>query len=175
MYNSATGLCTPGSFLQSGTFGAALAPSSTEGDLYAPSVCDTSDAFTYVTSATTSACIMASSSVSSYNAAYLYCLNLGAHLFVLRSMDKLDLLPHGQGYIIGLTDLAVEGTFVWQDTGDVITKDLKLLFFRSREPNNNGVGEDCTVVTAGTGSPSGNDLPCDFVYYKFVCERPVYS
>ncbi|RUS89869.1 hypothetical protein EGW08_002399 [Elysia chlorotica] len=170
-----TGLCTPGSFLQSGTFGTALAPTSTEGDLFAPSRCDTSDGFTYVTSDEASACILASSLAMSPDGAAAFCFNLGAHLFVARTKEKLQLLPHDNGYIVGLSDVAVEGTFVWQDNGEQITDVYKLQFFNPAEPNNSGVGEDCVVVTNVTTMLSGNDIPCNFVYWMVACERPVYG
>ncbi|GFS11472.1 C-type lectin-related protein 4 [Elysia marginata] len=173
MYNSDTGLCTPGSFLKAGTLGTQLAPTSPEGDLFAPSTCDTSDGFEYITSANVSACINVSSFILNANDAVAYCFNLGAHLFVSRSMEKVDLLPHDVKLTVGLSDEVSEGTFVWQDTGDAITDDLKTLFFRAGEPNNQGGNENCVTITPGTNNPSGNDYRCLRDKYKFVCERPV--
>ena len=116
---------------------------------------------------------MVSSFILRYHEAYDFCLNLGAHLFVARTMEKIELLPLGSTYTVGLTDLATEGQFVWQDTGDVITTSLKDLFFRVNEPNNAGGVEHCISVVGGAGYNTGNDLPCDYAAHKFVCERPV--
>ena len=173
MYNSDTGLCTPGSFLKSGTFGAALAPTSTEGDLFAPSVCDTSDGFTYVTSGNASACMWTSTSGRLYQDAQAYCNDLGSHLFVGRSLDKFHLLPYRVHYFIGLNDIAVEGAMTWVDTGEQITQDFKQVFFIPGEPNNEW-NEDCVCVNVIQSSHFGNDEKCPSVPLRFVCERPVF-
>ena len=90
-------------------------------------------------------------------------------------MDKIDLLPHGERYIIGLTDIATEGEFVWDDTGEEIDKELKGVLFDPREPNNNGGIEHCIRIIPGSDHPTGNDIPCDISAHKFVCERPMFT
>ncbi|RUS89871.1 hypothetical protein EGW08_002401 [Elysia chlorotica] len=171
MYNSQSGLCTPGSFLQSGTFGTALAPSSTEGDLFVPSSCDTSDGFTYVTSGAQYACLMVSYTPMHYFSARDFCLSFGAHLYVGRSMAKLNLLPHGTRFFIGLTDIATEGRFVWQDTGYAITATFKKQIFNADEPNNKA-GEDCVSIIAGGSHANGIDIYCGSEKSAVACERP---
>ncbi|RUS76397.1 hypothetical protein EGW08_015848 [Elysia chlorotica] len=170
MYNSITGRCTPGSFLKYGTLGAALAPSSTDGNLYAPSSCDTSGGFRLVTSGTLSACIMVSDVAMYYLEALEFCLSVGAHLFVGRTMQKINMLPHGIRLYIGLTDLASEGTFIWQDTGDAITPALKKQLFDSGQPDNNN-NEDCVSITAGGTNAVGNDALCAERKFRVACER----
>ena len=173
LYNSDTGLCTPGSFLKSGTFGAALAPTSIEGDLFAPSVCDTSDGFTYVTSASASACIKVSNFTLTYFDAYAHCLKLGAHLYVADTWEKFNLLPLGNDFTLGLTDIALEGKMVWQNTGEEIAHAFKVVFFSQGEPSNGYGIEDCVAATVGPTSRVANDVPCDLDRFKFVCERPM--
>ena len=90
-----------------------------------------------------------------------------------RTLEKLDLLPHGEPFYIGMTDLASEGTFVWQDTAEPIDEDFKKLFFKAGEPNNNLGAEHCAVYTAGEGVPTGDDYVCYLPSFKFVCERPI--
>ncbi|KAK3703496.1 hypothetical protein RRG08_002114 [Elysia crispata] len=170
MYNSNTGLCTPGSFLKSGTFGAALAPSAAVGDLFAPFSCDTSDGFTHVISGTLAACIMASNFSLNYPEAHALCLHLGAHLFVSRSMQRFNLLPPMIKYVIGLTDIAEEGKFVWQDNGETIIESFKTSLFNSGEPNDIR-GEDCVNVRVTGSNHIANDYPCDTFKHRFVCER----
>ncbi|GFS27772.1 C-type lectin-related protein 4 [Elysia marginata] len=173
MYNSATGLCTPGLYLKGGIAGALLAPTSAEGNLFAPATCDTSDGFALVKSGTLSACIWASTTEMTYSNARAFCRNVGAHLYVSRSVERFNLLPHGIVYIIGLTDRAKEGTFVWDDNGNVITESLKSSLFMPGEPSNSENREDCVAVVAGGTGNFANDIACEGVEFRFVCERPL--
>ncbi|GFR74894.1 C-type lectin-related protein 4 [Elysia marginata] len=173
MYNAFTGLCTPGSYLKTGTFGAALAPTTTEGDLFAPAACDTNDGFTFVTSGTLSACIKVSSVPMTYSNAHAHCLSLGAHLYVSRSIERFYLLPGSLVYIIGLTDLAKEGIFVWEDNGYVITESLKSSLFEPGEPNNSNSNEDCVIVVFWGLGIFAKDYACEGNEFQFVCERPL--
>ncbi|GFR64559.1 C-type lectin-related protein 4 [Elysia marginata] len=172
MYNSNTGLCTLGSFLKSGEFGIALAPNSTEGDLFALSSCDTRDGFSWVTSGSLSACIMIPNFKTNYFGARKFCLDLGAHLYVSRSIEGFYLLPNHTNYIIGLTDIASEGTFVWEDSGTEITEDLTKLLFRPGEPNN-AKGEHCVVVRPNKKDNFANDFNCKKDKLNFACQRPI--
>ena len=171
MFNWETGLCTPGSFLRSDTLGASLAPTSTEGDLFAPSACDRSNGFQYVTSGSSSACFLVPTSKMKYSDARNHCLKLGAHLFVARSMEKVNLLPHGT-YLLGLTDIAQENVFVWEDNGEAISANFRNLLFRLSEPNNSN-NEDCVSISTGLSSHVANDISCRHSNIRFVCERPV--
>ncbi|GFS11474.1 C-type lectin [Elysia marginata] len=174
MYNSDTGLCTPCSYLKSQAFGAALAPSNTEGDLFATSSCDSSDSFTYVTSGDESACIMASDFIANYDDANKHCRDLGSHLFVAPNITRLQLMPHGEYRLIGLTDIDTEGVYVWQETGMAISNDYATQFFGPGDPNNWNNIEHCILFMAGAGA-TGVDYSCSIAYAKFVCERPLYN
>ncbi|KAK3765627.1 hypothetical protein RRG08_021306 [Elysia crispata] len=172
IYNSATGLCTAGSALKSGAAGAAVAPNSAEGELFALFACDASNGFQYVSSGSESACIMASNFTLNFYDAVQYCLNMDASLFVAPVFEKLQLLPHGHRYTIGLTDITTENTFVWQDTGEAINSKYRLQFFAPGDPNNADGQEHCTAFEAGAGA-SGVDYTCSLSMFRFVCERPL--
>ena len=103
-----------------------------------------------------------------------YCNNLGAHLVVIRSLDKFNLLKSDVAYFAGLNDKANEGKMVWEDTGDEIAPDFVPVFFNGGEPNNGGGYEDCVYIWTGKSTNFGNDNPCWNVRMRFVCERPVY-
>lgn len=177
LFNSDTKLCTPGSFIRTTNYSGALPPTISEGDLFAASACDVSDSFTYVTSGDASACIKASTFVLSGDEAAIHCRLLGSHLFVPRSLDRLELLPDDARYIIGLTDKANEGTFVWEDNGEAITDAYKALLFKSSEPNNRGGDENCVDVRGGTNATNtGNDISCTPTRRRlFACERPMLN
>ena len=175
MYNSDTNLCTPGSFHKTLREGAALAPTSTEGDLYAPVTCDTSDMFQVLSSTEASACALISNVTLDYYDASDFCLSLGAHLFTARSMEKLALLPGGERFLIGLTDLQVEGMFAWDDNGEWIEPGLASLLFKSGEPSNTYGIEHCVSVGPNSTRPSGSDIPCQVDRFRFACERPVLT
>ena len=174
MYNSDTGLCSLTSHLKSGKLGAFQAPNMTEGDLYATSTCDTSDNFKYVTSGSQSGCIMVSNFATDYYSAYNFCSQHDAHLFTTQSIERFSLLPHGISYIIGLTDLKMEGVFQWEDTGEAATNDFQLAFFKQGEPNNAKGKEDCVAVVAGEQNHFGNDINC-YRNRHFVCERSMVN
>jgi hypothetical protein len=63
----------------------------------------------------------------------------------------------GGGYWIGLTDLASEGTFVWEDGTVLDLADAGQNFFNAGEPNNAGGDEDCARMRA---DPTWNDITC---------------
>ncbi|GFR76651.1 C-type lectin-related protein 4 [Elysia marginata] len=174
MYNSDTGLCTPGSYLQPQSIGTSLAPSITEGDLFAASTCSTNDGFTYVTSGDESACIMASDFIANYDDANQHCRDLGSHLFVAPNIARLQLMPHGEYRLIGLTDIDTEGVYVWQDTGIAISNTYATQFFAPGDPNNWNNDEHCILFRAGAGA-TGVDYSCSVAVAKFVCERPIYN
>ncbi|RUS71176.1 hypothetical protein EGW08_021063, partial [Elysia chlorotica] len=132
--------------------------------------CDTSDGFQYVTSGIQSACILVTSNTMNYDVGKAYCLSLGAHLFVARTEEKLKLLPPSTRVTIGLTDIAMEGVFVWDDTGDTISPSFKMLFFKPTEPNNANNNEDCVSTTSKRSN--ANDVFCH-VAFDIVCERPM--
>ncbi|RUS71173.1 hypothetical protein EGW08_021060 [Elysia chlorotica] len=173
MFNPRANLCTPGSFIRKSQSGSTLAPTRTEGFLYAARACDTSDEFEVLSSAQASACVRMSNVSLNHQQAKEFCTGLGAHLFVARSMEKLNLLPHGVRILIGLTDTETEGVFVWDDNGDVFDPALNDLIFRAGEPSNYNDSEDCVTVIPNSLTPSGNDIACSIEKFTFACERPM--
>ncbi|RUS86193.1 hypothetical protein EGW08_006039 [Elysia chlorotica] len=169
LYNSATGLCTAGSDLRSGALGQSLAPPPDDGHLFAASPCNTSNGFRYVTSASASACILTSDFLLSQIEALQYCQDLDAILFEAPEFEKLELLPPGHMYTLGLTDAAVQDVFVWLEAGLAIDAQYRAKFFQDGDPNNYNQ-EDCIAYQAGEG---GVDYQCGLAMFRFACERPV--
>ncbi|GFR87813.1 C-type lectin-related protein 2 [Elysia marginata] len=172
MYNSDTGLCTPASFLKSGRLGEALAPNSTEGDLYAQSTCNPSDGFSLVTYGNETACIWISNFQLTYYDAQAFCVDRGAHLYVARSMEGLHLFLESKYvcYIIGLKSNDNAGdTFVWQDNGNEITYDFRNLLINEGKPR---YYEQCVII-GECKFKFASKIDCREDQYNFVCQRPM--
>ena len=65
------------------------------------------------------------------------------------------------GFWIGVNDIANEGTFVYDSSGETVVYEN----WNHGEPNDAG-GEDCTKVNNG----KWNDMPCEWAL-PFVCEK----
>lgn len=68
---------------------------------------------------------------------------------------------------LGLTDLAVEGTFVWQD-GTVINSSSPI--WELGQPDNSNGQQHCAQLTVSTGK--ADDFTCGGIR-SFICEGPV--
>ena len=94
--------------------------------------------------------------------------NVGYDLAIFESEAESTLVRQqlindfDRGWYIGLTDLAVEGSFVWVD-GTPLTYTTG---FRPNEPNNAGAIEHCVEVRI----EGWNDIPCDNIAIQWVCE-----
>jgi hypothetical protein len=71
------------------------------------------------------------------------------------------------GWFFGLTDQAVEGTFVWT-TGETFSYKN----WESGEPNNvgGGAGEDCVSIISYQKNKKWNDLSCTGALFPYICE-----
>jgi hypothetical protein len=105
------------------------------------------------------------------------CAAIGAHLADLKDA-RIDAAAEAfvgsANTFIGLTDRAVEGTFVWDDGTS-----LGYANWHSGEPNNGGSGgyqEDCVVIAGARVGAQWDDRPCDQTettlggVYAYLCE-----
>jgi hypothetical protein len=108
-------------------------------------------------------------SPAAYAAARKACESLGGHLVTLTSQEEADFVfeklvkDSGASTLIGLSDLACEGCWVW-DTGEPYVYGD----WESNEPNNTNNAEHC-AITGWRGSISWNDVP-PALAYRYVCE-----
>ncbi|XP_017149373.1 C-type lectin 37Db-like [Drosophila miranda] len=95
------------------------------------------------------------------------CRQMGGFLASPRSEEELiaikEKLKKGRQYWLGVSDLAKEGTFVSQATGDL----APLLKWSPSQPDNHGNNEHCVHLQYENFSM--NDLPCTYKNY-FLCE-----
>jgi cysteine-rich repeat protein len=94
------------------------------------------------------------------------CVTLGGHLASIPDLATDQLLAPlaPSSAWIGLTDAAIEGTWVWNDgTPFAFTN------WNSGEPNNSG-NEDCVHLL---GDGRWNDLPCTDASVAYLCEVPL--
>jgi hypothetical protein len=111
------------------------------------------------------------------DAARTACRGLGAttHLATIQSAAENTVIATllGQNHsLVGGSDEATEGTFVWDDGAPVV-----LTNWNTGEPNDAGGQEDCMEVV-GALNGGWNDVPCaptvatpNLGTYTFVCER----
>lgn len=98
-----------------------------------------------------------------YLAAKQACMNMNAHLAYLKTA-ALD--TAAEAFVgtantwIGASDLATEGTFVWDD-GSALT----FTNWHAGEPNSGGTGatyqEDCVIIAGARVDKQWDDRPCD--------------
>jgi hypothetical protein len=89
----------------------------------------------------------------------------GGYLATINSQEENDLLSgflNSQCALIGLSDSAHEGTFVWSNG-----EPLEYTNWANYQPNNEGGNQDCTVLCAD----GWNDTQCE-VAYEFIMEIP---
>lgn len=119
-----------------------------------------------------------------WNGAKTACAAAGGHLASLTSVGEAT-IAHTLAasayaadntvpdYWIGATDIATEGTFLWDTTGE----SLVYTNWRSGEPNDGGIqGEDCAIIEGDSATQTWDDRECSAqvnanVIYGYVCER----
>ncbi|XP_012938821.1 perlucin-like protein isoform X2 [Aplysia californica] len=173
LYHNATKTCTPGLALSF----SAQPPSPSEGTLYLANVCDQSQEFVNVRlSAGTTICVYVSGTTGGYNIAKKICQEKGSHLYGVQTLAKYqlfrDIVTMYPGlYLLGLTDLAKEGTWRWDVDGTVVTKEIWDILWLKGEPSR-GRNQDCAVAYKPDTKNRFNDVQCSMrTYINFICEK----
>ncbi|RUS70238.1 hypothetical protein EGW08_021998 [Elysia chlorotica] len=140
--------------------------------------CDTANNFAIYDKCGTSACLYLSTSNSNgYNDAKTLCSQMNSSLYVGNTMAKFSLFWHVTKYIIndntfiGLNDIEVEGTFVWEN-GEPLSAEQNLYIWHGSEPNDFNGAEDCVDVKHRTwgNARALTDESC-YSKIRYVCER----
>jgi hypothetical protein len=107
-------------------------------------------------------CLVMFHTPKTYVEAKAACAAINAHLAYLKdaAIDSVaETFVGSANTFIGLTDIAVEGTFVWDD-GTPLTYSN----WHTGEPNNGGSGgyqEDCVIIAGARVGAQWDDRPCD--------------
>lgn len=115
------------------------------------------------TTAPDGSCFVFVNTPVTYLAARQACMNMNAHLAYLKT-SALDVAAEAlvgtTNTWIGASDLATEGTFVWDDGGA-----LSFTNWHAGEPNSGGAGatyqEDCVIIAGARVAKQWDDRPCD--------------
>lgn len=168
MFNHNTGLCSPGSWINSQQ----PVPTEAEGDLYHSFECDESKNFTLYTHSGITACISLPGQKLSYQRADQACSDMGGFLASVKTKEKLYLIVSlfgtGNQVWIGCDELDVTGTYVWKEDGEVFQIPSPLLGVS--QPDNHDGPEDCLSIQLD-GEYLGDWL-CSMEFY-FACEISV--
>ncbi|MEC7520416.1 MAG: lectin-like protein [Myxococcota bacterium] len=120
-----------------------------------------------VSSPSDASCFVGFASAADQATAEARCVSLGGHLATVADAAENAALgtlsPYLGPFYIGLTDAAVEGTFVWV-SGDPVT----YTSWASGEPNDAGRAEDCAQIRSDN---DWNDVRCTETL-TYVCELP---
>ncbi|XP_055895688.1 brevican core protein-like [Biomphalaria glabrata] len=140
--------------------------------------CLNSIGFNFITIGSVRACVWMSSNSTDYITARDDCRGKDAHLYTVKTMDRLKWL---QTYYpktsiwIGLNDMVVEGILLWEDDNSVCNSSCISQYFNAGEPTNSKYltpdGEDC--ITYYLNLPLLNDVTCSLTYV-YICEKPFF-
>ncbi|BFZ21559.1 hypothetical protein BsWGS_24598 [Bradybaena similaris] len=168
LFNSATGLCTPGAYINEKQ----PLPSSAEGDFFQSFYCDTSKGFSVRTFGNTVACA-AAFGPATYQHADEDCQSKGAYLMPVRTAEKYYLLIYNltgnRDTWVGCDDIQQEGTFIWKEDGRRLTAAEKSAVFGAGEPNDHLGAEDC--MTYHSDWLGLWDYNCSYEHF-YACEMP---
>ncbi|RUS70237.1 hypothetical protein EGW08_021997 [Elysia chlorotica] len=144
--------------------------------------CNTANNFAIYDKCGASACLYLSTSVAyGYDEAKRFCSEINSRLFVGNSMAKYSLFWYVSKYIvqkntfIGLNDIEVEGTFVWEN-GEPLSAEQNQYIWQPYQPNNYGEGEDCVEANHEPypdlirPTIALNDDVC-WAVNRYICER----
>jgi hypothetical protein len=122
-------------------------------------------------------CLVLITAPTTYASARAACGAMNAHLAYLKdpTIDAAaETFVGSANTFIGLTDLAVEGSFVWDDGTPIAYAN-----WHTNEPNNGGSGgyqEDCAIIAGARVGAQWDDRPCDASEiagagtYAYLCE-----
>ena len=119
-------------------------------------------------------CYLFSNKKADWFAARRKCAGEGGQLAViydsrLNAFLKFQAFMSGAGsYLIGLTDLWNEGTFLWEGTGQTV----RFHNWDYKEPNNAGGKEDCTEL-GKVKAYRWNDVPCTGHATGYICQLQI--
>ncbi|KAK0052494.1 C-type lectin domain family 4 member M, partial [Biomphalaria pfeifferi] len=94
--------------------------------------CFSSDGFNFVTIGSVSACVWVSAFATDYITARDDCRDKDAHLYTVKTMDKLKWLQTNYPKFflwVGLNDIDVEGTYRWEDDNTVCNSSCLSQYF----------------------------------------------
>jgi hypothetical protein len=112
-------------------------------------------------------CLVFVSTPTTYVNAKAACTAMSAHLAFLKTAE-LDMaavpMIGNLDTLIGATDNATEGTYLWDDGTAVVFDN-----WGAGEPNNGGVaGENCAIITGARPEKLWDDRPCN-TSYAYLC------
>ncbi|CAG5120191.1 unnamed protein product, partial [Candidula unifasciata] len=169
-YNTNNGLCAPGSRIT-------YSPDNNRTPdevLYFTNFCDRDRGFQVYLFNGFVQCLFISSTRMSFNSSRQTCTDKGARLYMPKLQQQLALLRHIVSSItrgstwIGLTDMDIEGVFVWED-GKGVNDSLSDLPWRAGNPDNAANREDCVEMGSFQDFFYINDQYCGENAY-FICE-----
>ncbi|XP_055894977.1 brevican core protein-like [Biomphalaria glabrata] len=142
--------------------------------------CYGNDGFNFITIGSASACVWVSTNATSYMTARDDCRAKDAHLYTVKTMEKLTWLQSNYNSMslwIGLNDIDVEGTYRWEDDNTVCSQSWINQTFATGEPNNHfypggNYDEDC--ISFFYSVPLLNDAPCVSMN-TYICEKPFFN
>ncbi|RUS77953.1 hypothetical protein EGW08_014262 [Elysia chlorotica] len=187
VFNEASGLCRLGSVafgpLPNFTLTGAIPETGSLDKIYymqqPPPPCDTANNFTIYDKCGTSACLYLSTSrADGYRDAKTVCSQMNSRPFVGNTLAKYSLFWYvskdiiSDNTFIGLTDIKVEGTFVWEN-GEPLSAEQQQYIWMPGQPSNTRGKEDCVEArhwSWGEATTALNDVDCAF-QTSYVCER----
>ncbi|KAI8798647.1 C-type lectin domain family 4 member M [Biomphalaria glabrata] len=147
-------------------------------EIYVP--CYNSDGFALITMGSVCACVWFSTVKTDYITARDDCRDKDAHLYTVKTMDKLEWLQSNYLYMatwIGLNDINVEGTYMWEDDNTACSKSWIQQTFAPGEPSNynpySKSSEDCITFNYYIKMLL-NDDNC-LLNYTYICEKSFFN
>ncbi|KAH9492289.1 hypothetical protein Btru_024591 [Bulinus truncatus] len=123
-------------------------------------------------SVTTCAWTNESNETVNYTVATAACKARGAHLYTMKSVEKLSYpLTYGFTYWVGLDDIEVENVFRWADDRSILTNELRVQIFQPGQPNDYAEQDCCMLHGAGHQI---NDYHCNALT-RYICEISDFS